>query len=64
MKDGKKCILVADDDPQIRQILELLLSAEGYAVVTAGDGLRAAQLAGQEIDLYMLPHPYFSFRFR
>ena len=54
MKDGKKCILVADDDPQVRQILELLLSAEGYAVVTAGDGLRAAQLAGQEIDLYLL----------
>ena len=54
MKDGKKCILVADDDPQIRQILQLLLSSEGYAVVTAEDGLRAAEMAGEEIDLYLL----------
>ena len=54
MKDGKMCILVADDDPQIRQILQLLLSSAGYAVVTAEDGLRAAELAGEEIDLYLL----------
>lgn len=54
MKDGKKCILVADDDPQIRQILQLLLSSEGYAVVTAGDGLQAVRLAEPEIDLYLL----------
>lgn len=54
MKDGKKCILVADDDPQIRQILQLLLSAEDYAVVTAEDGLQAAEMASEEIDLYLL----------
>ena len=54
MKDGKKCILAADDDPHILQILQLLLSSEGYAVVTAGDGLQAAALAGEEIDLYLL----------
>jgi len=46
MKDGKKCILVADDDLQIRQILQLLLSSEGYAVETAEDGIRAAEMAG------------------
>ncbi len=54
MIDDKKCILVADDDAQIRQILQLLLSAEGYAVVTAEDGLRAAEMAGDVIDLYLL----------
>lgn len=54
MKDGKKCILVADDDPQILQILQLLLCAQGYAVVTAEDGIRAARLADQQIDLYIL----------
>ncbi len=54
MKDGKKCILVADDDLQIRQILQLLLSSEGYAVVAAEDGLRATEMAGEEIDLYLL----------
>ena len=54
MKDGKKCILIADDDPQIRQILQLLLSSEGYAVAAAEDGLRAVEMAGEEIDLYLL----------
>jgi len=54
MKDEKKCILVADDDEQIRQILQLLLSSEGYAVVTAEDGLAAVELADEEIDLYLL----------
>ena len=54
MKDGKKYILAADDDPQIRDILQLLLSSEGYAVVTAADGLAAAALAEAEIDLYIL----------
>lgn len=54
MKDGKKCILVADDDPQILEVLQLLLSSEGYEVVTAADGIRAVELSGQEIDLYLL----------
>ncbi|MBR6650021.1 MAG: response regulator transcription factor [Clostridia bacterium] len=54
MKNEKKCILVADDDPQIRQILQLLLSSEGYEVVTAEDGGRAAEMIGEEIDLYLL----------
>ena len=54
MKDGKKYILVADDDRQIREIVSLLLSSEGYAVLTAEDGIQAAQLACGEIDLYLL----------
>ena len=54
MKDGKKYILVADDDREIRQIVSLLLSSQGYAVVTAEDGAQAAQLAGRDIDLYIL----------
>ena len=54
MKDGKKYILVADDDRQIREILQLLLSSEGYAVVSTEDGLHAAEMANREIDLYIL----------
>ena len=54
MKDGKKYILVADDDREIREILSLLLSSEGYAVLTAEDGIQAARLASGEIDLYLL----------
>lgn len=54
MKDGKKCILVVDDEKDIREILSLLLTSEGYAVQTASDGLEAVRLASEEIDLYIL----------
>lgn len=54
MKDGKQYILVADDDPQIRQVLELLLTAEGYAVCTAADGLEAEAMVDPNVDLYIL----------
>ncbi len=54
MKDGKKCILVADDDGQIRDILRILLSSEGYSVIIADNGKKAAELASNEIDLYLL----------
>ncbi len=54
MIDGKKCILVADDDREIREIVGLLLASEGYAVITAEDGLQATQLASDKIDLYLL----------
>jgi DNA-binding response OmpR family regulator len=32
-------ILVVEDDPSVRGLLQTLLSAEGYEVVTASDGL-------------------------
>ena len=54
MKDGTKYILVADDDREIREIVSLLLSSEGYAVLTAEDGIQAARLASGEIDLSLL----------
>lgn len=31
-------VLVVDDDPDIREIIELALSSNGYRVVTANDG--------------------------
>ncbi len=54
MKEGKQCILVADDDHEIRQVLSLLLSSQGYSVLAAEDGIQAAQLASPEVDLYIL----------
>jgi DNA-binding response OmpR family regulator len=51
----KARILIAEDDPAIRQGLTDLLEGEGYAVVPAADGQQALKLAGQEkIDLYLL----------
>lgn len=54
MKDGRKCILVADDEKEIRDVLNLLLSGEGYNVICTADGKAALDAASAEIDLYIL----------
>jgi diguanylate cyclase (GGDEF)-like protein len=38
-------ILIADDDPYIRQLLEIVLSDNGYEVVSASDGHELVRLA-------------------
>lgn len=53
MSDPKR-ILIADDEPEIRAIVELLLRGEGYDVVPVCDGQEAADRAGDDIDLYLL----------
>ncbi len=42
-----RTVLVVEDDPDLRDTIELLLLRRGYHVVSTGDGLRAVQLAGQ-----------------
>ena len=54
MKNGKKCILVADDEREIRDLLSLLLSGDGYEVLCAEDGEKAVSMASDEVDLYIL----------
>ncbi|MBR6769899.1 MAG: response regulator transcription factor [Lachnospiraceae bacterium] len=54
MKDGKKLILVADDELEIRDILKLLLTGESYSVLLAEDGQAAVNQMSPEIDLYIL----------
>lgn len=49
-----KKILVADDERELREILKLMLGAEGYEVVTAGNGEEALSLADETIDMYIL----------
>ena len=47
-----KQILVVDDEIVIREVLSALFTGEGYAVVTAGDGLAALDaLADASPDL-------------
>ena len=41
-------ILVVDDDPEILKALSLLLSANGFEVVTAMDGFQATSIAMKE----------------
>jgi two-component system, chemotaxis family, chemotaxis protein CheY len=48
-------ILVVDDDPSIRSFVELALGGEGYRVLTAANGARALDVAGQRApDLILL----------
>src|SRR3954454_15044012 len=37
--DGAPRVLVMEDDPSVRGLLQTLLDSEGYDVVTASDGL-------------------------
>jgi DNA-binding response OmpR family regulator len=41
----KLLVLVADDDPDIRQLVRLRLERSGYDVISAEDGVGALQLA-------------------
>ncbi len=48
-------ILIVDDEPTIREVVELYLRREGYEVVTASDGPQAvAIVAAQRPDLVVL----------
>ncbi len=50
-------ILIADDDPFSRTILEAVLSGRGEAVTVAGDGLAAVKLLGsRRFDLAILDY--------
>ena len=51
---GKFNVLVADDEKEIRNVLSLLLSCEGYNVICASDGNEVVSLANENIDLYIL----------
>ena len=50
----KKNILIADDEAEIREVLELLLTGEGYNVISCADGEEVLASASDNIDLYIL----------
>jgi len=51
----KGSILVADDEGEIREGLELLLASEGYSVTTVGTGRRRAGARDEQaFDLLLL----------
>lgn len=41
--DRKPALLVVDDDPDIREVLQLVLASRGYEVALAEDGLDALE---------------------
>ena len=54
MEKEKLKILVADDETEIRDVLSMLLTAEGFEDNTAADGKEALDLADESVDLYIL----------
>ena len=49
-----KRILFADDDPEIREALRLLLTSEGYATIEASCGREVLELIDNTVDLVIL----------
>jgi DNA-binding response OmpR family regulator len=45
--NGRRTILVADDEEDVRELVTYRLSRSGYEVIGAGDGLEALELATQ-----------------
>ena len=50
----EKTILFADDDPEIREVLRLLLSGEGYRTVEAANGAEVLEKLDDTVDLVIL----------
>lgn len=48
-------ILVVDDDPDVRRLVEMKLHLDGIETVSAGDGAEALEILGeQSVDLVVL----------
>ena len=54
MREGKKLIAIADDEKEIRDVVSLLLTGEGYAVQNAEDGQCVVDQCSPDVDLYIL----------
>lgn len=54
MNTDRKRILFADDDPEIREVVRILLEHEGFEVIEAGNGKEAVEKADQTVDLIIL----------
>lgn len=50
----KQKILFADDDPEIREVVAILLDREGYEVIMADNGYEAVEKANESVDLIIL----------
>ncbi len=47
-------ILIVDDDPEIREVIRILLESEGYGIVEANSGLKAVEIMDDTIDLIIM----------
>ncbi len=54
MSDRRKTILVVDDDPDLRELIQLLLEGAGYRVETARDGREALERISAHVPALVL----------
>lgn len=55
METTKGTILIVDDDPAVRSVVNRKMTGEGYECVAAADGREALEIAGnQNFDLVLL----------
>jgi two-component system cell cycle sensor histidine kinase/response regulator CckA len=54
MEPKETVILVAEDEPVVRNLVQLMLSKEGYAVLTANDGQEALEICEKFTDVIHL----------
>lgn len=47
-------IMVVDDNPEIREVIQVLLSSEGYEIIEASNAKEALELLKDDIDLIIL----------
>ena len=47
-------IMIVDDDKDIREVIQVLLSSEGYNVIEASNGKEALELVDDDTDLIIL----------
>ncbi|HKM29034.1 MAG TPA: response regulator transcription factor [Anaerovoracaceae bacterium] len=54
--NGKYKILIVDDEPDIREVLRILLKSEGYSIIEAENGEQAVQTVSddKEIDIAVM----------
>lgn len=54
MTDGRKLVLVVDDDPDLRELMKLVLEGAGYGVQTASDGKEALERLALQLPSVVL----------
>lgn len=47
-------IMIVDDNPEIREVIQVLLSSEGYQIIEATNAKEALELLKEDIDLIIL----------
>ena len=48
-------IMIVDDHEEIREVIHVLLTNEGYQIIEAKNGKEALELLNDEIDLIVKP---------